>query len=33
MNKILLALGLIATIALVGCNKDKAPELIRSAHV
>jgi len=26
MNKILLALGLIATIALVGCNKDKAPE-------
>lgn len=26
MNKILLALGLTATIALVGCNKDKAPE-------
>ena len=26
MNKLLLSLGLIATIALVGCNKDKAPE-------
>lgn len=26
MNKILVALGLAATVALVGCNKDKAPE-------
>jgi hypothetical protein len=26
MNKLLVALGLAATVALVGCNKDKAPE-------
>lgn len=26
MNKLLVALGLTATVALVGCNKDKAPE-------
>jgi len=26
MNKLLVALGLAATVALVGCNKEKAPE-------
>lgn len=26
MNKLMIALGLVATVALVGCNKDKAPE-------
>ncbi|QXW24735.1 hypothetical protein KXJ74_10095 [Acinetobacter johnsonii] len=26
MNKLLVALGLTATVALVGCNKEKAPE-------
>ncbi len=26
MNKLLVAFGLAATVALVGCNKDKAPE-------
>ena len=26
MNKLLAAAGLAATVALVGCNKDKAPE-------
>jgi hypothetical protein len=26
MNKLLVTLGLAATVALVGCNKDKAPE-------
>ena len=26
MNKLLLALGLAATVALVGCAKEKAPE-------
>ena len=26
MNKLFIALGLVATVALVGCNKDKAPE-------
>ena len=26
MNKLLIALGLVATVALAGCNKEKAPE-------
>ena len=26
MNKLLVALGLAATVALVGCNRDQAPE-------
>ena len=26
MNKVLIALGLAASVALVGCNKQKAPE-------